>query len=675
MAGLTWNTYNSGITPYEPPTTNGALWFIHNGNTGYATSADDGATWTARTFVAGRHIGVLRAVGSRVFSLGQDDVYGPYALYYTDNGTSWTELVPTPDYTNGILSVVSDGTNLYVKLSDVDYDETWYRVNPTTFTWTAITPPGSAALVGGSGVIFSTSYDGTLHRSTDGGDTWTEVVASYALSNSTITPMFVQDGVWLASDSTNDSPVFLRSTDNGAAWVAVVPTGAFTPTSNAFNNFRAAGLDGTIVVSTIDNDPGIWYSQDGGDSWTKDDNIGLDGSSTSYVTGTATLLMVVSDEDAVGNVYTTESAAVTTTQNVEDAPATVSDEFVHGRAVFVVETATASDAISHFSFTTVVETASASDAVRESSQQFVEEVIQASDAVSSTSLQVVVETATADDTAVGSSAQIVVESAMASDAVQSTSVSATSIVETALASDAIAQGLTDDIEETATASDSVRTSTTQFVVETATASDELAGGTLGLSTLVEEVGVVSDAIVSAGGVTLDAVDEVAVASDTYFHKDPTAIAWVMNTETGAPYWYSNWQFAHMTQAGNRVFAVGPEGLVELGADTDNGEEIDAGVTYGFMDMGAEQKKRVDGFWFGYAADGRLSVSVETYGQGYPIYAYEMERRAADSPRNNRVIPGKGLNARYWRIGIDNIGGCDFAVDSIAADLAVSARRI
>lgn len=685
MAGLTWNTYNSGITPYEPPTTNDTLWFIHNGTTGYATSADDGATWTARTFVAGRHIGVLRAVGSRVFSLGQDDLYGPYALYYTDNGTSWTELVPTPDYTNGILSAASDGTNLYAKLSDVDYNETWYRVNPTTFTWTAITPPGTAEFVGGNGIIFSTSYDGSLDRSADGGATWTEVIAPYALSNSTITPMFVQDGVWLASNSTNDSPVFLRSTDNGTTWVAVVPTGAFTPTSNPFNNFSAAGLDGTIVVSTIDTDPGIWYSQDGGGSWLKDDNIGLDGSVTARIAGTPTLLMVVSDEDAVGNVYTTESVVIMSSQNVEDSPATVSDEVIHGHATFAAETATAYDEISHFSFTTVVETASASDAVRESSQQFVEEVIQASDAVSPATLQVVVETATADDAVVGSSAQIVVESATASDAVQSTSVSATSVVETALASDAIAQGLTDDIEETATASDSVQTSTTQFVVETATASDELSGGTLSLSTFVEEVGVVSDAVVSAGGVTLDAVDEVAVASDTYIHKDPTAVAWVMNTSTGAPALYTNWQFAAMTQFGDRVFAVGPLGLVEVGADTDDGDLIDAELQYGFSELGGidnlgnavsvPERKRVDAFYFGYTAAGELAVTVETYGQGYPLYSYAMPPRPADQPIAQRVTPGKALSARYWRVGVKNVDGCAFDVDAVSVDIIPTGRRL
>lgn len=675
MSGLTWTTTNSGISPYEPPVTNGSLWFVHDGNTSYATSADDGATWTARTFVTDRRIGVLVAVGTRVFSLGSDTSYGPNAIYYTDNGTSWTELVPTPDYTNGIGGIASDGDDLYVKLSDVGYTETWYRVDPVAFTWTAIAPPGSAELVGGNGVLFSTSYDGTLHRSADGGGSWTEVIAAYALSSNTITPMFAQDGVWVASNSTNDSPVFLRSTNNGVTWASVVPTGAFTPTVNAFNSFTASGLTGTIVVSAVDNDPGVWYSQGGGDSWLKDDNIGLEGLDTVYIAGTPSLLMVVSDEDATGNVYTTASAAVVSTQNIEDSPATVSDEVVQGQAAFTVETASASDEISHYSFTTVVETASAADALQETVQQFVVETATASDAAATVSSQLVDESAFADDAVQASTSHTLTETSSADDAATSTSVTGSLVVDTATASDAVLLGGIDMVVESATAADEVSDAAAQLVEEVAAASDAVQDGAVGTVTFVEELTAASDEVVSLGGVGYQYVEELATATDAYLHKDPTAVAWVLNTETGGACWYSNWQFSHMTQVGNRVFAVGPEGLVELGADTDNGESIDATVQYGFQDFGVDQKKRVDAFWFGYNSADVLEATVETYGQGHPVYTYTMVRREADSPRNNRIQPGKGLNARYWRIGVNNVGGCDFSVDSIGADVAVTSRRL
>lgn len=166
---------------------------------------------------------------------------------------------------------------------------------------------------------------------------------------------------------------------------------------------------------------------------------------------------------------------------------------------------------------------------------------------------------------------------------------------------------------------------------------------------------------------------MAHATSHYFIKNPGAVAWVMNTETAAPSWYSNWQFVDMVQLADRVLAVGPEGLVEMGADSDAGNEIDAELEYGFTDFGAEQKKRIDAFWFGYTSSDVVEVEVETIDG--PGYSYRMQARDADSPRNNRVRPAKGLNARYWRIKVRNTDGADVAVDSISADVVPSARRL
>ena len=182
------------------------------------------------------------------------------------------------------------------------------------------------------------------------------------------------------------------------------------------------------------------------------------------------------------------------------------------------------------------------------------------------------------------------------------------------------------------------------------------------------------------------VDEV-LASDEVFKYDAGLIAWVMNTESAGVSWYDNWAFTDMAVGRDgKVFAIGPEGLSVIGGGTDAGTKIPARVEFGFTDFSgydreghpkndSHQKKRVDSYWLGYTADGALSSTVETYGQGYPAYTYKMEPRAANSPRNNRIIPGKALNARYWRMTLANTNGCAFEVHSLAADIALSARRI
>ena len=175
------------------------------------------------------------------------------------------------------------------------------------------------------------------------------------------------------------------------------------------------------------------------------------------------------------------------------------------------------------------------------------------------------------------------------------------------------------------------------------------------------------------------------AGEQLFMKQPGLVAWVMNTDTGAVSWYDNWAFTSMAVVGDKVFAAGPDGLHVLGGDLDGADPIDARVDFGYTEFGgydnaampkpSEFKKRVSGLWFGYHAGGELAATVETYGQGYGPYTYAMAARAADQPRNNRIVPGKGLNARYWRISVANKAGCAFEVHSIAAEVAASTRRL
>jgi len=168
-------------------------------------------------------------------------------------------------------------------------------------------------------------------------------------------------------------------------------------------------------------------------------------------------------------------------------------------------------------------------------------------------------------------------------------------------------------------------------------------------------------------------------------RDAAASAWVLAPESGAAYFWDNWQFGSMVQIGDRIFAAGPQGLALLGADTDAGEPISACVQYGFSELGGfhedgrarqnSAKKRVPYLYFGYTASGPLQATCETYGQGLPVFRYPMPAAPAQQPVTSRIAIGKGLNARWWRIGIENTAGGNFAVHSIAAEVAPGKRRI
>lgn len=297
-----------------------------------------------------------------------------------------------------------------------------------------------------------------------------------------------------------------------------------------------------------------------------------------------------------------------------------------------------------------------SDSVEQVTTQFAEDIIDFSDAVEAETGHVFADTIDV------------------SAALEHLSVSAHEIEDAIGFSDAAVLSAVTESEDTITFIDEVEQVASADVEDTIALSDEIEQVAALPGHEVEDVIAFSDATESVRTSTIEIEDVIAV-SDAVFQKNPSATAWVLNTESGAASWYSNWQIVDMVQVGDKVLAVGPEGLLLVDAEDDAGALIDASVKYGFMDFGEERKKRVDNFWFGYTSSGELSVAVETYGQGHPPYTYTMPVREADAPRNNRVRPGKGLNARYWRIELQNEGGCAFSVDSMSADVATSSRRL
>lgn len=212
------------------------------------------------------------------------------------------------------------------------------------------------------------------------------------------------------------------------------------------------------------------------------------------------------------------------------------------------------------------------------------------------------------------------------------------------------------------------------VLETAAATDLIvASGEPQGTLLISAASATGTLMAQLSAFTLGA--GAADAASGVLYKDPDRVAWLMNTETTAASWYDNFDFESIAQLPGKVLAVGPDGLYELTGATDAGEQIDARVASGFTDFGAPQTKRLDTMYFGYTSESRISVTAETYESGHPPTTYFLEQRAADVPRNSRVVPGKGLWGRYWRLTIRNVGGADFEVHDATADVAVSARRV
>ena len=275
------------------------------------------------------------------------------------------------------------------------------------------------------------------------------------------------------------------------------------------------------------------------------------------------------------------------------------------------------------------------------------------------------------------------DTALAADETTPQTVSTRDVADGALAGDEASSLAFFDVTATAVAEDDVFAGGEDAVTDVALAGEDALPTTRSAADLAD--GALADDGLTARVDSQALLQSTAVADEVILMKRPGLVAWVMNTDTGAVSWYDNWAFTSMATVGGKVFAAGPDGLHVLGGDLDGTELIDARVQFGYTDFGgygqdgmpkpSEPKKRVTDLWFGYHADGTLSATVETYGQGYGPYTYSMAPRAAGQPRNSRITPGRGLNARYWRVGIENTNGCAFEVHSLAADVAASTRRL
>lgn len=353
----------------------------------------------------------------------------------------------------------------------------------------------------------------------------------------------------------------------------------------------------------------------------------------------------------------------------------------------VDDVALASDAVYPSHYALVVDGAFASDqliAGAESVEMVEDTALASAEVVLGASVLLEDVALASDELPSTASTMLVVGTALAGDELLPQSTGSVLVTSGALAGgDALPYAFV-DVEGVALASDDALIVSIVLLEDEALAGDEAITTSLRAQALLEDAALAGDELL-AWTDSFALLQDVAVASEQLFMKTPGLVAWVMNTDTGAVSWYDNWAFTSMAVVGGKVFAAGPDGLHVIGGDLDGAEQIDARVQFGYTEFGgydqtglpkpSEPKKRVQALWFGYHADGALEATVETYGQGYGPYAYAMAPRAADQPRNNRIVPGKGLNARYWRIGVANTGGCAFEVHSIAAEVAQSTRRL
>lgn len=265
--GGTWTSINTGL-PALNATTMGIdaqnnLYLAYNvGNYGKLyRSTNSGGTWSP----------VANALNTGPFfsfcahAFGQVYVGGAGVYQTTDGGNTWNDLNPGLDARKTLLSFTAAANNMFyvaiqgggVWRSD-DNGVTWQQKTTglSTFNSIQITTAADGSLLFNAYFPGSTTM-GVIFRSTNNGDTWTQV----ASNGTDLYTKIKQDNgtgrVWACGRF--GGPVLSYSTNNGATW-----------TNNPIPNFSAIwdiefGANNTLFVGS--ESEGVSRSTNGGVTW------------------------------------------------------------------------------------------------------------------------------------------------------------------------------------------------------------------------------------------------------------------------------------------------------------------------------------------------------------------------------------------------------------------------
>lgn len=139
-------------------------------------------------------------------------------------------------------------------------------------------------------------------------------------------------------------------------------------------------------------------------------------------------------------------------------------------------------------------------------------------------------------------------------------------------------------------------------------------------------------------------------------------AWLMNTANSQVTEYTNFEFHSLVEFNGSYYGVSDTGIYELDGLTDDGSNIDAAIEFGITDLDGDVMQRIGRMVVDLRADGNMRLHVKVDGQ-VDSYTYVIEP-LGEGVRPTLVRLGRGLRSRNWQIGLDNIEGADFDLDSL-----------
>lgn len=141
----------------------------------------------------------------------------------------------------------------------------------------------------------------------------------------------------------------------------------------------------------------------------------------------------------------------------------------------------------------------------------------------------------------------------------------------------------------------------------------------------------------------------------------------------APTQYVNYNFDSMCKLGDVYLGCNELGIFSLQGDTDSDVHIDAFFELLTTDLGIPNQKRIRKAYLGYEASGSLVLEVKDDEDN--VRRFTIEASLNDQRQHGVRVPvGRDGKGRYWTFRLENVGGCDFSVDSLDALIMVLGKK-
>lgn len=186
--------------------------------------------------------------------------------------------------------------------------------------------------------------------------------------------------------------------------------------------------------------------------------------------------------------------------------------------------------------------------------------------------------------------------------------------------------------------------------------------------------IISETIDIGEAVTIGDIVNMLISEGIYVSEGgsalsrPEPIQYSVNLITGAASVYTGFGFNGFIGVDGISYGWKGDGLYKIGAETDDGENINALVDFGISDYGNARIKTISTAWLGVRTDGQVYVKAIADDGNEVVY------RATASTDTHKAIMAKGVSGRQWSLVLEIVDASFASLDSVELEVGISQRR-